>query len=315
MSDSTPQTSAPAGPIVAGLTPAQPESVPAHPVRARWVPLWFAVLWANGKARVGIVMLVGFVAVAVFAPVIEPHDPQSQSFDASLGVSGSNLLGTTAQGQDILSLLIRGTRTSLIVGLLGGVFSTLIAMLIGMVAGYLQGWVDEILSFFINLALVIPVLPLMVTIAAYSPVRGISLIIFIIAITGWAWGARLKRSQIITLRTRDYVTAARFAGDGAIRIIFREIMPNMTSLVVAGFMGSATAAIAAEAGLEFLGLGDPTTISWGTMLFWAEQGSAMLTGAWIWLLAPGIALALLITSLTLINFGVDALSNPHLRGD
>lgn len=298
-----------------GLTPAQSESAAVRPVRARRVPLWFAVLWANGKARVGLVMLSAFIAVAVFAPVIEPHDPQNQSFRASLGVGWSHWLGTTAQGADILSLLIRGTRTSLVVGMFGGLFSTLIAMLIGMVAGYLRGWVDEFLSFIINLALVIPVLPLMVTIAAYSPVRGVSLIIFIIAITGWAWGARLKRSQIITLRTRDYITAARFAGDGALRIIFREIMPNMTSLVVAGFMGSAAAAISAEAGLEFLGLGDPTTISWGTMLFWAEQGSAMLTGAWIWLLAPGIALALLITSLTLINFGVDALSNPHLRGE
>jgi len=315
MTDSTSQTSAPIGPVAGGLRPAQSESVSDRPIRHRRVPLWFAVLWANGKARVGLVMLAGFVAVAAFAPVIEPHDPQNQSFGSSLGVSGSHWLGTTAQGQDILSLLIRGTRTSLLVGVLGGLFSTLIAMLIGMVAGYLRGWVDEILSFVINLALVIPVLPLMVTIAAYSPVRGVSLIVFIISITGWAWGARLKRSQIITLRTRDYVTAARFAGDGALRIIFREIMPNMTSLVVAGFMGSATAAIGAEAGLEFLGLGDPTTISWGTMLFWAEQGSAMLTGAWIWLLAPGIALALLITSLTLINFGVDALSNPHLRGE
>ena len=87
----------------------------------------------------------------------------------------------------------------------------------------------------------------------------------------------------------------------------------MTSLVVAGFMGAATAAIGAEAGLEFLGLGDPTVVSWGTMLFWSEQGSAMLTGAWVWLFTPGLCLALLITSLTLINFGVDALSNPHLR--
>lgn len=314
MADSTSQASAQVGALAEAVRPEQSDS-PSRSVRHRRIPLWLAVLWSNGKARVGLVMLSCVILVAVFAPLVEPHDPQNQSFQGSLGISSAHWLGTTQQGQDIASQLIRGARTSLVVGLLGGLFSTLIALLIGMLAGYLRGWVDDVLSFFINLALVIPVLPLMVTLAAYSPVRGVSLIIFIIAITGWAWGARMKRSQIITLRTRDYVTAARFAGDGVLRIIFREIMPNMTSLVVAGFMGSATAAIGAEAGLEFLGLGDPTTISWGTMLFWAEQGSAMLTGAWIWLFAPGIALALLITSLTLVNFGVDALSNPHLRGD
>jgi peptide/nickel transport system permease protein len=144
-------------------------------------------------------------------------------------------------------------------------------------------------------------------------VRGMWLIVFVISLTGWAWGARVKRAQVISLRTRDYVTAAKFAGEGTARIIFREILPNMTSLVVASFIGAATAAIGAEAGLEFLGLGDPNTISWGTMLFWSEQGSAMLTGAWAWLFAPGLCLALLITALTLVNFGVDALSNPHLR--
>jgi peptide/nickel transport system permease protein len=97
------------------------------------------------------------------------------------------------------------------------------------------------------------------------------------------------------------------------RIVFREIMPNMMSLIVASFIGAAGGAIGAEAGLAFLGLGDPMTVSWGTMLNWANNSGAMLTGQWAWLVAPGLALALLITSLTLINFGVDAISNPHLR--
>lgn len=288
----------------------------AVPVRGRGRgPDWFHVLWANRKARVGMALLLMFVLLAVFAPWLAPYTPQDTSSEASLGMSGAHLLGTTAQGNDVFSQLVYGTRTSLVVGLFGGLASTLIALVIGLTAGYLQGIVDEVLSFFINLALVIPVLPLMVTLASYSPVRGMGLIIFIIAITGWAWGARMKRAQIITLRTRDYVTAAKFAGDGTFRIIFREILPNMLSLVVAGFMGAATAAIGAEAGLTFIGLGDPNSNSWGTMLFMAQNGSAMLTGLWPWLVAPGLALALLITSLTLVNFGVDALSNPHLRED
>jgi peptide/nickel transport system permease protein len=173
--------------------------------------------------------------------------------------------------------------------------------------------VDEALSFLINLALVVPVLPLIALLAAYSPVRGIGMVIVIIGITGWAYGARIKRAQIITLRTRDYITAATFAGDGLWRIIFREIMPNMLSLVVVGYLGAAMGAIGAEAGLSFLGLGDPETISWGTMSYWADNQGALVTGQWAWLLAPGLVLALLMTALTLINFGIDALSNPHLR--
>lgn len=279
------------------------------------LPNWAAILWANKKSRVGLLMLAVFCFTAVFAPVLAPHDPRSTDFTESLPPSGTHLMGTTAAGQDILSQLVYGARTSIIVGILAGLLVTLIALLVGLTAGYLQGWVDEVLSFLINLALVVPVLPLMITLAAYSPegVRGLALIIFVISITGWAWGARVKRAQILTLRARDYITAARFAGEGTLRIVFREIMPNMMSLVVAGFLGAASGAIGGEAGLAFLGLGDPTTISWGTMLFWASNNGAMLTGQWIWLGAPGLAIAFLLTSLTLINFGVDALSNPHLR--
>lgn len=277
------------------------------------LPKWFAILWANKKSRIGLIMLAFFVLVAVFAPLLAPYDPKSTEFEQSLPMGGAHPLGTTASGQDILSQLVYGARTSIIVGLVAGLLVTLIALLVGLTAGYLQGWVDEVLSFVVNLALVVPVLPLMITIAAYSPVRGLWLIIFTISVTGWAWGARVKRAQILTLRARDYITAARFAGEGTIRIVFREIMPNMMSLVVAGFLGAAGGAIGAEAGLEFLGLGDPTTVSWGTMLFWANNSGAMLTGQWVWLGLPGLCIALLLTALTLINFGVDALSNPHLR--
>jgi len=285
----------------------------AQPRRRRWVPASIGILWQNRKCRIGLIMLAGFALVAIFAPLIAPYDPKSTAYESNLNPTRDHLLGTTTAGQDIFSQLIWGARTSLIVGTLGGILATAIALLIGMTAGYLQGVVDEVLSFFINLALVVPVLPLIGVIAAYSPVRGIGIVIIIIGITGWAWGARIKRAQIVTLRTRDYITAAVFAGESTPRIIFREIMPNMLSLVVIGFIGAAAGAIGAEAGLAFLGLGDPTTVSWGTLLYWANNSGALLTGQWAWLLAPGLCLALLMTSLTLINFGVDALSNPHLR--
>jgi len=277
------------------------------------MPPSLRIIWMNKKARVGLVMLAFFVLVAILAPMLAPYDPHDSSFLPSQQPSGAHLLGTTQAGQDVFSQLIYGTQTSLIVGVFAGAMATILALIIGMTAGYMTGIVDDILSFLINLGLVVPALPLMIAIASYSPVRGVSVIIFVIGLTGWAWGARFKRSQVISLRTRDYITSAQFAGDGPFRIIFREIMPNMMSLVVLAYIGAAMGAIAAEAGLEFLGLGDPSTISWGTMGYWANNGGALLTGQWAWLIAPGLALALLTTSLILINFGVDALSNPQLR--
>jgi peptide/nickel transport system permease protein len=277
------------------------------------MPEWFEVLWSNRKARVGLILLAFFILVAMFANQIAPYNPSDISFGPSELPSSQHWLGTTQAGQDVFSQLVHGTRTSLVVGALGGGLSTLIALVIGMVAGYMGGIVDEILSFFINLGLVVPVLPLMVTIAAYSPVKGPTIIILVIGFTSWAWGARFKRSQVLTLRARDYITSAQFAGDGPCRIIFREIMPNMLSLVVLSYIGSAMGAIGAEAGLEFLGVGDPSTISWGMMLYWADNGGALVTGQWAWLVAPGLALAAITSCLMLINFGVDALSNPQLR--
>lgn len=277
------------------------------------VPGWFIILWRNTLCRVGMFMLAGFTLVAVLAPVIAPYPPRERVGVPNTDFSPEHWLGTTNQGEDVLSQLIWGAQTSLLVGVVAGVISTIIGLAIGLLAGYRQGIVDDVLSFFINLGLVVPVLPLMVTLASYSPVRGLWLIIFVISVTGWAYGARIKRSQVITLRTRDYVQAAKLAGDGTWRIIVREIMPNMSSLIVVGFMGAALGAIGGEAGLSFLGLGDPQTVSWGTMLNQASVGGALLIGQLGWVIAPGLALALLITSFTLINFGVDALSNPHLR--
>jgi len=296
--------------------PQDPIPPPLLPEEVTRPPRWTNIIWSSHKARFGIFLLGAFVLVAILAPVISPYPPDRADFDPLLGVSSEHLLGTTTQGNDILSQLIHGTRVSLLVGLFGGFFATLIAMVVGMISGYTEGTiVDDILSFFTNVAIVIPVLPLMIVLVAYSEVRGIPLLVFVIAITSWAGHARAKRSQIITLRNRDFVTAAKFAGEGMGRIVFREIMPNMTSLVAAGFVGAATGAIGAESGLSFLGLGDPNSISWGTMLFQADAQGAVAQGLWIWLLAPGVTLAMLITSLTFVNFGVDLLSNPHLRED
>jgi peptide/nickel transport system permease protein len=273
----------------------------------------FRTLWSNGKARIGIVILTAMILIAILAPVLAPHSPTSTSFAPYQGPSGSNWLGTTGNGNDVFSQIVYGARVSLLVGLVAGAAATLVAMTIGLVAGYRPGVVDEVLSFLTNLALVIPGLPLMIILAAYVPNRSIWTIVIVVALTSWATGARVVRSQATSIREREYVTSAVFSGEGLFRIVFREILPNMTSLVAGSFFSAATAAVMAEASLEFLGLGNPNTVSWGTILYYAQQQNAMLTGSWVLVFAPGLMIALLAVSFTLINFGVDALSNPRLR--
>lgn len=302
-------------------TEAEPGQRPdAPPVRtAAPAPPWTvlvrgaATVWSVPKARFGVVLLAIFVILAVFAPLIAPYLPTDNSFGRSQPGSAAHLFGTTAAGEDVLSQVIWGARISVLVGMVAGLLSTLIAVLIGMSWGYTRGFLADVINFVVNLFLVIPGLPLMIVLAAYLQGGGLTMIIFVVVVTGWAWGARVLRSQTQSLRGRDFITAAQFSGESSFRIVFREILPNMTSLIAGSFFGAATAAILAESGLSFLGLGGAGSVSWGTMLFWAQNSNAILTGQWVLLFAPGLCIALLATSLTLINFGVDGLSNPRLR--
>ncbi|KZX20951.1 ABC transporter permease [Rathayibacter tanaceti] len=287
--------------------------VAAAPGSWRVVGRTAATVWSDSRARVGLVLLGLFILVAVAAPLLAPYSATDNSFERSADASTAHWLGTTAAGEDVLSQLLVGAQTSVTVGLVAGALSTLVAVLIGLSWGYARGPGADVVGFVVNLFLVIPSLPLMIVIAAYLSGGGIGMIIAVVVITGWAWGARVLRSQTQSLRSRDFVTAAQFSGESPFRIVFREILPNMTSLIVGTFFGAATAAILAEAGLEFLGLGDTTTVSWGTMLFWSQNSNALLTGQWILLFAPGLCIALLATSLTLITFGVDGISNPRLK--
>ena len=307
------------------VTPVPPPTVPgqgaavstgasnAVPGPLRFISRALGTLWSNGKARIGLVILAIDILVAILAPVIAPHSPTATTFPPYLGPSSTNWFGTTGNGQDVFSQLVFGARISLLVGIVAGALATLVAVTIGLIAGYRPGIVDEVLSFLTNLALVIPGLPLMFILAAYLKSRSVWTIVLVVAFTSWATGARVIRSQASTLRTRDFVTSAQLSGERLFRVVFREILPNMTSLVAGSFFAAATAAVMSEAALEFLGLGDPNTVSWGTILYYAEQQNALLTGQWLMVLAPGLAIVLLMVSFTLINFGVDALSNPRLR--
>lgn len=273
----------------------------------------FRTLWSNNKARIGLSILIFFVLVAIFAPLIANHSPTASNFAPYQNPNGRNWLGTTGQGQDVFSQMVYGTRAALLVSLGAGALATFIALTIGLVAGYRPGLVDEVLSFGTNLALVLPGLPLMIVLSAYFPDSSIWVIALVIGFTGWATGARVMRSQAATLRTREFVTAAVFSGERLFHIVFKEILPNMVSLAAASFFGAATAAVLAAASLQFLGLGNPNAVSWGTILYWAENDNALLTGQWVLVFVPGLAIALLALSFILINFGIDGLSNPRLR--
>lgn len=268
----------------------------------------------NKKAIVGLSIFFFFVVIAVFAPFLAPNDPNEFVGIPYSRPTSEHILGLDRMGRDILSQLIYGTRLSLIVGLTTGTLMTTISLLIGMTAGYFGGLVDRILSTIIDVFMVIPGLPLMIVIASYIRFRGVVPIILVISFTSWAPGARVIRAQTLTMRNREFILASKITGEKSRRIIFSEIMPNMLSLISSNFFVACLTAIVGEASLEFLGFGDVSAITWGTMLYWAQNSSALLNNSWGWVLAPGIAIATLGASFALLNFSIDELTNPKLRG-
>ncbi len=222
-------------------------------------------------------------------------------------------LGTNHAGNDLLSQVIWGTRISLTIGLSTGLFVTILSLTLALVSGYMGGIVDDVITFLTNVMLVIPGLPLMIVIAAYITMKGVMPIVLILGLTGWPWPTRLLRSQVLTLKSRDFVRVSRSLGERTTFVVFREILPNMISIAMAEFFAASMAAILGEATLEFIGLGNVTVVSWGTILFWAQANGALLAGSWWWFLPPGICIALVGTSFVLINFAIDEISNPRLR--
>lgn len=271
------------------------------------------VVARSPKALAGAVILAVFIALAVLAPELAPYSPSQTEFLPYLHPSGANLLGTTGTGQDVLSQFIWGGRVTLEVAFIGGALTTALATFVGLVSGALRGVGDELVTVGTNIFLVIPALPLMVVLAAYINVQGIWPIIAVIVATNWAWGARVIRAQVASLRAREYITFARLSGERFFGVLGREILPNIISLVSATFLNAAITSILAESALQFLGLGDPLEQSWGNMLYWANNGNALLNGQWGWVLAPGLAIALTGGAFALLNFGLDEVISPRMR--
>jgi oligopeptide/dipeptide ABC transporter ATP-binding protein len=265
------------------------------------------------KALVGLLILLFFLVLAIFPGEIAPYDPSAEIFQPALGPSLQHWFGTTAYGQDILSQLIWGARQSMIIAFAVGGLATVIALLVGVSAAYLAGFADGVLSLVTDVILVIPIFPLIIVIAAYEKNTGLFTLIVVLGVLGWSYGARQFRSQTLSLRHRDFLEAARVRGERKLYIIVFEILPTMTSLIMASFLGAALYAVLFAAGLQFIGLGDPNSQSWGTMLYWAENNEALGAGMAWWAIMPGVCVALLGAALALLNYAFDEISNPALR--
>ncbi len=273
--------------------------------RLTWLHSW--------KISVGLGIIIFFVLMALIGPLFVTADPSAMTQAVLAPPSLLHPLGTTQSGQDIFAQLVDGSRPTLIVAFLSSIIATIISVAVGLAGGYLGGTSDELLSVLSNIFLVIPALPLVIVIAGYLPNKGDISVTLVIALTGWAWGARVIRAQTLSIRRRDFVEAARAIGESTPRILFFEILPNETAIVTASFLFTVIFALLTAAGLAFLGLANVSEWSWGTMLYWAQNDSALQTGAWWWFVPPGLCIAILGTGLSLMNFGFDEITNPRLR--
>jgi peptide/nickel transport system permease protein len=268
---------------------------------------------ANRKATAGIILLAIFVLAALFPGVIAKDSPTLDNYKPRLGLSAAHLLGTTAYGQDMFAQLVWGTRNVLIIAFTAGLATTVIAVLVGVAAAYLGGLWDASLNVLTDVLLVIPLFPLLIIIAGYSRGGGTLLMILVITVTSWSYTARQLRAQALTLRRRDFLEAARVRGERRLYIIVVEAIPTMISLIVASFLVNALYAVLFASSLQFIGLGDPNTVSWGTMLYWAQNNAALQTGQPMWALAPGACIAALGAAFALLNYAFDEIGNPALR--
>ena len=276
--------------------------------------------WADFRSHrsglAGLVVLAGFVVLAVGAPLIA--DAQGLRLSGATGgvlepPSGQFWLGTDDKGRSVLTLLIWGTRVSLLVGLLATVISMVIGTFVGLLSGYFGGRAGAVLFRFTEWFLVIPFLPLAIVLAT---VLGASLltIALVIGVTSWPGTALLIRSQTLSIKERAYLERARVLGAGRWHQIRRHILPNVMPMVFANTTLTVSIAILTETTLSFLGLGDPTRTSWGSMLDDAYSVGAITTGSWWYIVPPGVCVVLVVLSFTLVGLALEDVLDPRLKG-
>jgi len=285
---------------------------PRVPVNSGARRIWRAVR-RNRKATAGVLLLLFFCFLGLFPGLIAGDNPNAEIYGRSMGISGAHPLGTTAYGQDIFAQVVWGTRQVLIIAFGAGLAATAIAAIVGVTAAYVGGATDGVLNLITDVLLVIPLFPLLIVIAAYVQNSGTVVLIAVLTLTGWSYTARQLRSQALSVRHRDFLEAAKVRGERALYVVCVEILPTMTSLLVAAFLTNALYAVLFASSLQFIGLGDPNATSWGTMLYWAENNEALQTGQYMWAVAPGVCIAALGTAFALLNYAFDEIGNPALR--
>jgi peptide/nickel transport system permease protein len=294
-----------------------PAATPFVRSRRARVPGWLVLLLRSPKGRVGLGIVLGMVLLGLLAPLLVPASKATEFslLDARQAPSLHHVFGTSDQGTDVFAQVAWGARRSLLLGAAAGLIATILATTLGVFAAYVGGIVDEILNLFTNVFFVIPTIPLLIDVTAFLHTRSMLTMILVIACTLWAFEARILRAQALTLKNRDFVLAAKVAGESRRRIVFGELMPNMISRIAAAFVLVFYIAILVSAGLEFLGFGDLQKPSWGVALYWATVNSSVLQGEWWAFVFPGLAIGLTVLGLTLVLAGIDEVSNPRLRAE
>jgi peptide/nickel transport system permease protein len=273
----------------------------------------FRRIFGSWKVTVGVVGMGLIILVGIIGPYVAPFDPTTATGPALQAPSWSHWFGTSLSGQDVLSQFLVGAGPSLLVGFVAAAFSTILSLIFGLLSAYLRSVIAELLSLVSNVFLVIPTLPLLIVVGAYLPNTNYVLLALVIGLTSWAWGARVIRAQALSLKSRDYILAAQATGESTWRVLLFELLPGLIPVIAASFLFTVTYAILTEAGLAFLGIGDLTKWTWGTMLYWTQNDGAFLQGAWWWYVPPGLAIALVGFFLAFINFGIDEFVNSRLR--
>jgi len=263
-------------------------------------------------AGAGIVAAFGLVAA--LAPVLAPYGPRAVAGPSFSSPSGEHLLGTTDAGQDVLSQLIWGARSSVVVAVLAAGLAVGLGVLVGAIAALLRGWVDIVTMRVVDVFLALPALPLLILVSALAgPSR--ATVVVVIGLAGWPPIARVMRSSALSLAERGYVSAARGFGGGPLYVVRRHLLPSLGPLVGATFVNWAAAAVVLQAGLAFLGLSDPTDVSWGSVLNRAlEQEGVGFTSAWTWWVLPaGLAITAFAMGLAFVGVALEPRSNPRWR--
>ncbi len=266
----------------------------------------------NRKSVVGLIIIVSLIALALIAPLIAPYDPYEITGAPYEPPSSEHLLGTDDVGHDILSQLIYGSRTSLLVGFLGALGVVAVGVLIGLISGFMGGIIDEVLMRLTDVVLVIPYIVFIIVLVAYLG-PSVWNIILSITVLGWPTIARMVRSYVFSIKNSLYIEAARNFGAGSLYIMRKHVIPGLIPLILPVYVLTVVDSILTEAGLSFLGLGDPTKPSWGLLLYYAQIRGAFVRGMWWWIIPPGLMIT--ITGLGFLLFGssLEEYFNPRLR--